>query len=401
MNTADDLSWMRVLFTTIPGISSLHSLAPLASAMASAGADVAVASSASFAPWVSRAGFRALPAGLDWVESYGPPRPLPAEDMDAGARRKFFIETVLRELPAPFARDLLDGFESWRPDLVIHGQSECGGPLAARAAGVPSVTLSGISFDTWRDLLEPNLHLVAEAAGDLGMTLPDGSGWLFELAFLSREPAGWCTRADLLPEGTIPLRPVPFDATDGETSIMTDLVGSVVYLTLGTVLNRMGRYRFKALIEAVAGEPYTAVLTIGASGDPDSLGPLPPNVRVATYIPNTALLPRCAAVVSHAGWNTVLGAIMAGAPQVCLPMGADQPHNAARCEQLGIGVSLTEVDLAPDAIRQAIRTILSDESYRTRTMAIRDDTVANCLAPEDAARRLAALLPASRPGKVS
>src|SRR6476659_5083977 len=60
---------MRVLFTLLPGVGSLHPLLPLARAARAAGHEVAFCSSRSFQPAVAVHGFRYFAAGLDWTVS--------------------------------------------------------------------------------------------------------------------------------------------------------------------------------------------------------------------------------------------------------------------------------------------------------------------------------------------
>ena len=45
----------------------------------------------------------------------------------------------------------------------------------------------------------------------------------------------------------------------------------------------------------------SALVTIGRNVDPESLGAVPPNVRIERFVPQAHVLPRCAAVVSHGG----------------------------------------------------------------------------------------------------
>ena len=75
-------------------------------------------------------------------------------------------------------------------------------------------------------------------------------------------------------------------------------------------------------------------------------------MQIERYLPHSAVLPRCDVVVSHGGSGTVIGALAAGLPSVVLPMGADQPLNAARCEALGVGVALDAVRVTPGGGRQ-------------------------------------------------
>jgi UDP:flavonoid glycosyltransferase YjiC (YdhE family) len=80
-------------------------------------------------------------------------------------------------------------------------------------------------------------------------------------------------------------------------------------------------------------------VSVGAEIDPTELGPQPPNVRIARHVDQGDVLPRCRAVVSHGGSGTVLAALAHGLPSVLLPIGADQPENADRCEALGVALA--------------------------------------------------------------
>lgn len=99
-----------------------------------------------------------------------------------------------------------------------------------------------------------------------------------------------------------------------------------VYAILGTVFTDVVTMR--SMVAAVADLPVNLVLTTGPAVDPAALGALPPNVTAPAFVPQSALPPRCAAVISHAGSGTVLGALAARLPQVYLPSGADQFINA-------------------------------------------------------------------------
>jgi MGT family glycosyltransferase len=115
------------------------------------------------------------------------------------------------------------------------------------------------------------------------------------------------------------------------------------------------------------------VVTVGRDLDPAELGPLPGNVQVERYVPQAELLPRCLAVVSHGGSSSVLGALAHGLPSVLLPLGADQPQNAARCEELGVARVLDAVTATPEAVREAVSAVLSDPAYRSAAELLRDE----------------------------
>jgi UDP:flavonoid glycosyltransferase YjiC (YdhE family) len=69
----------------------------------------------------------------------------------------------------------------------------------------------------------------------------------------------------------------------------------------------------------------------------------------------------------------MLGALAHGLPSVLLPMGADQPLNAARGEKLGIARALDAVTATPGDVREAVSAVLADPSYRRAAERLRDE----------------------------
>ena len=122
--------------------------------------------------------------------------------------------------------------------------------------------------------------------------------------------------------------------------------------------------------------PFAVVVTVGTAIDPATLGPQPSHIRVEQFVAQAALLPRCRALISHGGSGSVVGAVAFGVPQVLLPLGADQPWNAERCDALGIGIVLDAVACSPADVRDAVATLLRDPGYRERAARLRDETLA-------------------------
>ena len=105
---------------------------------------------------------------------------------------------------------------------------------------------------------------------------------------------------------------------------------------------------------------------------------------VERYIPQTLLLGRCDAVVSHAGSGTFLAALAQGLPQVCLPQAADQFRNAVHCADSGAGIDVGPGAKDGEVIGAAVTRVLTDSSFRRAAETIRDDIVA-MPSPEDVA----------------
>src|SRR5207247_8202875 len=122
--------------------------------------------------------------------------------------------------------------------------------------------------------------------------------------------------------------------------------------------------------DGVAGEPFTLVLAAGPLRDPSVFEPLPANVRVATYISHSQLLPRCDAIITHAGAATLIAAVNQGLPMVLVPLFGDQLWNAERAAAAGAGILLNPIQLTPDSVRVATRSVTSDRRYRERVHAL-------------------------------
>ena len=82
--------------------------------------------------------------------------------------------------------------------------------------------------------------------------------------------------------------------------------------------------------------PVRALLTTGPAVAPEEVQ-APPNVRVLRAAPHQEVLREASVVVTHAGHGSVLKALAAGVPLVCMPLGRDQKDNTVRVLRLGAG----------------------------------------------------------------
>jgi UDP:flavonoid glycosyltransferase YjiC (YdhE family) len=117
-------------------------------------------------------------------------------------------------------------------------------------------------------------------------------------------------------------------------------------------------------------------VTVGHAVDPSELGPQPPGMRVERYVDQAEVLPGCSCVVSHGGSGSLLGALAHGLPSVLLAMGADQMHNAARAEAVGVARRLHPVTATPDDVAAAVEEVIADPSYREAAGRFHDEIAA-------------------------
>lgn len=131
-----------------------------------------------------------------------------------------------------------------------------------------------------------------------------------------------------------------------------------VVFTPGTA-NRHAHGFFEAAVDALARLGRRGLLL---SKFDEHLPPLDPSVvRHVPYLPFSAVLPRCAAIVHHGGIGTCAQGLAAGIPQLVMPMGFDQPDNAERLVRLGVGSWVSPRRFRGSRVADALEGLLSSE----------------------------------------
>jgi UDP:flavonoid glycosyltransferase YjiC (YdhE family) len=124
---------------------------------------------------------------------------------------------------------------------------------------------------------------------------------------------------------------------------------------------------------------------------------IPANACVVPFIPHAEVLPRTAAMVTHAGHGTITAALAHGVPAVCLPnITSDQPALAAQVASLGAGIALDGDTAPPEAIGDAVMLMLADHSFATAARRLAA-ALAEANAPVTAVIWLEARVAASKP----
>ena len=125
------------------------------------------------------------------------------------------------------------------------------------------------------------------------------------------------------------------------------------------------RRMLRAALEGLADEPVRVLATTNRRPSPEPLV-VPPNAKLVDWLSYARAMPRCAAVVCHAGHGTVVRALACGVPVVGCPAAGDMTENATRLAWAGVGVSLPRRFVTPRGIRLALRKLLADERYARR-----------------------------------
>ena len=145
----------------------------------------------------------------------------------------------------------------------------------------------------------------------------------------------------------------------------------LVYCSLGTLQG--GRLRlFRAVAAACADSGAALVLTHCGRLSDVAAAALPGRPAVHDWLPQEEVLRHADAVVTHAGFNTVMETLAAGLPMAAMPLAFDQPAVAARIARAGVGIALRPRPPLRKRLRKALAEVL--EAPRHRAQALKAQT---------------------------
>lgn len=138
----------------------------------------------------------------------------------------------------------------------------------------------------------------------------------------------------------------------------------VLFISLGTVFHDRPEF-YRTCLEAFADSDWQVAMSVGNAVDPADLGELPDNFEVRTSFPQTAVLRRASAFLSHAGMNSTMESLYYGVPLVGVPQMPEQEMNSRRAEELGVGRRLESTEIDAALLRKTVDEIAADASVRT------------------------------------
>jgi UDP:flavonoid glycosyltransferase YjiC (YdhE family) len=384
----------RMLFTFAGGTGHFLPLAPFARAAERAAHIVAFGAQPGMIATVEEAGFSAFDTGGRTLLEMTERMPLLEYDLTREHRaiRDGFAGRTARER----ATRVRQVCESWHPDVIVCEEMDFGALVAAEGLGIPyaSIISIGSGAFVWPQLVGEPLNALRnehELPPDPDLSI------LHRYLVVSPFPPSFRDPANPLPSNACSIRAVAADhaAGDDVSWLARRDARPLVYFTLGTIFNLESGDLFERALAGLRELPVDVVVTVGRELDPQMLGPQPSNVYVRSYIPQSALLPRCDLVVSHAGSGSIAGALAHGLPMVLLPIGADQPFNAARCHDLHVGRVLNAFGAAPEDVRRAATAVLEDATYGQNAKRLQEEN-ASLPGPEYGVQLLERL--AAQPG---
>jgi MGT family glycosyltransferase len=297
-------------------------------------------------------------------------------DLRGPTALKFLWERFLIPLAERMVPDVRAAVAAFRPDALVVDQQTLAGALVAEAEGIPWATASTTSAELTEPLagMPRVLDWIQEQLADLRRRVgvdgpaagdPRFSPWLV-LAFTSEALTG---PVDHLGDRVRFVGPsiAPRPAGDDFPRSWLDRPGPAVLVTLGTV-NADARF-LRECVQAVADRPGISAVVVDPAG---LVGPVPANVLVRPRIPQLDLLPRMAAVICHAGHNTVCESLYHGVPLAVAPIRDDQPVIAQQVVDAGAGVRLRFGRASAGHLGAAIDALRTDPAYTMNARRIGD-----------------------------
>jgi UDP:flavonoid glycosyltransferase YjiC (YdhE family) len=365
---------VRVLFASTRGTGHFNPLVPFIESALRAGHEVMVAGPPPLAETVAAVGHPFWEGAAPPDDELGPvwarvPTVSPEEANEIVVGEIFGRLNTRAMLPA-----LRAAVEEWRPDLVIHEQSEFSSAIAAEEAGVRHVRVAVLLGALERPSMQVAGPAIEEHHPGIVERIWRSPYLTLFPASLEDPEAGQPPDVHRFRDPADPVGDRPLPAWWEDDSL------PLVFASFGSQVGAMpmAAQLFGGVLAAVEGLPARVLLQVGRDFDVDSLPAPPPNAHVERWVRPPDVLAHATLVVTHGGSGTTLGALAAGVPLVVAPLFGDQPDNARRVAAVGAGVVVE-----PPGIREGIETVLGEPKLTRAAQRLAQEIA--WLPPTDAA----------------
>lgn len=164
----------------------------------------------------------------------------------------------------------------------------------------------------------------------------------------------------------LPEKPKPLPS-DKESFISDGDLTELVVVSFGTVISNFKPEFVDSIAKGLMQVPSKVIWKY--KGELSLLPQnLSKNIKVVPWMEQNDLLGHAATKVffTHGGLNSILEGTYHGIPMVVLPLFGDQPANAMKVQEAGIGVILDLQSLTPNAVTNAILEVLRNSSYKEK-----------------------------------
>jgi UDP:flavonoid glycosyltransferase YjiC (YdhE family) len=404
---------VKILIASTPATGHLNPLLTIGRILIAEGHEVVGLSGSAFREPIQDIGaeFRPLPGGADFdlrdllsvvPELKNIP---PGPEWLRVAIERVFVDTIpaqhkgLQQVLRDFTADIIIGDNmilgvlpmllgprSKRPSIVLCGTSilhwrrEDGAP---HFLGLPPATTqaqlkeyAAISREHDRVVNQPLARRLEDlGVGPLSMTVFDAVVELAD-AYMQLTVPSFEFPRNIPPSvhfiGALPIVPnrAPLPAWANEL----DGSRKVILVTQGTLANHNFGLLIAPTLAALANEPDLLVVVTAGGRPIDAIpDPIPSNARLASYLPFEWMLPKVDVFVTNGGYGSVNQAMSFGIPLVTAGLTEDKADVNARVAWSGVGIDLGTNEPSPQALREAVPTVLDKPNYRWRAWLMAEE----------------------------
>ena len=288
---------------------------------------------------------------------------------DFEAEVKLLIEDLC--FSSTIARDLARELDREPADVVLVDCMLFTAIDVALASGIPTATLFHTPYAIFRggplvEMFTPGLAIANAHRAELGLPAIERLGDIHDACATAIVAVPKEFEPDVPDAANVlrigPVLDAPPLSRELDQVDVRDGSSPLVLVSLST--SEQGQADLlQRCVDAVAQLPVRAIVTTGASIDPESVT-AGANTQVVRYAPHSEILQSASLVITHAGCGTTMAALGRGVPLLCTPMGRDQFFNAEQVQALGAGRMLMP-DSSSDAIAQVATDILEDDSFKS------------------------------------
>ncbi len=141
----------------------------------------------------------------------------------------------------------------------------------------------------------------------------------------------------------------------------------LIYASLGTLQNHRLPL-FRRIADACRQLDVRLILSHANGLTPEQAQTIKAD-EVVSWVDQGEILGQCDAVITHGGLNTVLDALGAGLPTLCLPLAFEQPGIGARLARSGAG-KVVSPRASTSRIAAALADVIKDPSFRQKAQAL-------------------------------
>lgn len=346
---------MRILVTTNAAVGHVLPMAPTVVELMACGHDVRVGCPESFAPFVRKLGFQAMPGRERTVTAPVPPPP--REDHEA---RLWWA--VTQSWPADcraWLDSLLVQAAEWKPDLVVVEPVEHAGRVVAAALGRPWV-VHGWGFSLPADVDRAATAGILDVY-DAASAAPSAPELVVDLGpdSIQDPDAGSARRYRYRPF------PVP-----GPGLPPGPKAARRVLVTLGTYPHPEAASLLRSAVRAALAAGVEVVAVLGHE-DRRSGEAFRDDVKVLDWVDMDAAVRTCDLVIHHGGAGTSWTVLSHGVPALVLPLAGDQFRNAHLLQMAGAATVCASPTV--DHLVTSVSQALDDVTLRDRAAAIARD----------------------------